>query len=230
MFKSGNRSDVRNYRSISILSCLAKLLESYVTVYLSSELRHILSDQQHAYLTGRSTTTNLIHFVLTVLKSIKRGRQVDAIYTDFSKAFDLIPHESFLQKLSLYGIGDSVLCWIRSYLTERSQSVRVGSAFSSQRSVPTGVPQGSHLGPLLFALYVNDLIDTVEELGVSCSVYADDAKLYLPIWCPADQAKLQAAVNVVDDWCIRNGMILNPSKCVSITFSRSRNKLHEQYV
>lgn len=230
LFKSGSRSDVRNYRSISILSCPAKLLESYVTDYLSAEMRHILSNQQHAYLTGRSTTTNLTHFVSSVLKSIEIGKQVDAVYTDFSKAFDLIPHEALLHKLNLYGVGDSVTRWISSYLSERSQSVRVGSVFSSPRPVPTGVPQGSHLGPLLFALYVNDLIDTVESLGVSCSVYADDAKIYLPISGPTDQAKLQTAVNAVDEWCIRNGMLLNPGKCVTITYSRARNKLLGQYV
>lgn len=143
----------------------------------------------------------------------------------------MIPHELLLHKLKIYGIGESVVNWIKSYLTERSQSIRVGSTFSHPQPVPAGVPQGSHLGPLLFAVFVNDLIDLVEEHGVQCSVYADDTKIYLPIRNSSDHARLQQAVSAVDSWCIANGMLLNAGKCSTITFSmRHRRSTYAYHV
>lgn len=119
--------------------------------------------------------------------------------------------------------------FIHSYLTSRTQSVRVGSSISTPLTVPCGVPQGSHLGPFLFALFVNDLIDIVEQHGVHCSVYADDVKLYFPIRNYNDHLKLQAALTAIDDWCQGNGMILNAAKCVSITFGWCHNQTQFQY-
>ena len=102
----------------------------------------------------------------------------DFVYVDFKKAFDPVSHTKLLLKLQTYGICGDVLGWITSFLSSRTQSVKIFDALSSVIVVRSGVPQGSVLGPILFLLYVNDIVDIFSGLSVSCKLYADDVKLY----------------------------------------------------
>ena len=106
---------------------------------------------------------------------IEDGDAVDVIYTDFSKAFDSVPHQRLLNKLKEIGIVGNTLNWIKGFLSKRSQQVRVEENFSAWKDVTSGIPQGSVLGPILFVIFINEMPDMVES---KCQLFADDAKLF----------------------------------------------------
>ena len=121
--------------------------------------------------------TNLTEYIQFLLTNVENGYQVDSVYTDFSKAFDKINHKLLVYKLKKLGIKGSLLNWINSYLTGRSQIVRLANHTSDPISVTSGVPQGSHLGPLLFTLFINDLPKFLNDC--SFLLYADDLKIFI---------------------------------------------------
>ena len=124
---------------------------------------------------------------------------VDVIYTDFQKAFDSVPHDGLLQKLTSIGIKGKLHAWIQSFLLNRKQRVKIKGCTSEWMDVLSGVPQGSVLGPLLFIIYINDIVDT---LGCHCYLYADDMKLYKIIQSSTgnDCAALQTDLDRVVEW------------------------------
>ena len=142
---------------------------------------------------------------------------MDAIYTDLSAAFDKMNHEIALAKFKKLGFDYNSLKWLRSYLIGRSMSVKIGDHVSPSFPVSSGVPQGSHLGPLLFLLYMNDVNFVLDCLTLS---YADDLKLYYVIKHPNDAVFLQQQLQIFANWCRLNRMLLNVSKCLVISFGR----------
>ena len=227
LHKSGDRTQVTNYRPISILSPLGKLLECFVSEYLFSSLKFMIIPEQHGFYPGRSTQSNLLVYHHYVNEAIEAGYQVDSIYTDFHKAFDRVDHVLLLEKLTNFGICGALLCWLRSYLLDRSQCVRIKGVLSRPISVTSGVPQGSHLGPLLFSFFINDIAS--EFGGGRFLLFADDLKLFKIIHDASDQQDLQADLHALDDWCCRNKMDLNIAKCSTITFSKSARPLDFSY-
>ncbi|XP_045456460.1 uncharacterized protein LOC123666411 [Melitaea cinxia] len=207
-----------NYRPISILSTLGKVFESLVCPVLQSYFSKYLNENQHGFVKGRSVNTNLVLYVEEITKHIDSNKQVDALYTDFSKAFDKVPHQLMLKKLSAYGVVGSVLSWLESYLSGRIFYVVVNGFTSTQRDINSGVPQGSHLGPILFNIFVNDLPHFIKHSVPS--LYADDLKLWKVIDTEEDVPLLQSDLNALVRWCGRNGMELNIKKCNHIKFTR----------
>lgn len=151
-----------------------------------------------------------------------------SVYTDFSKAFDRVNHSILLSKLKDVGVGGTLLGWIESYLTGRSQIVRFNNFQSKSIQVPSGVPQGSHLGPLLFNLFINDLGSRFEHSQFL--FFADDLKLYIEVSSSNDCLKLQSDLNHLVAWCDNNGMELNASKCHLVIFHKSRTALEQPYM
>ncbi|XP_052561953.1 uncharacterized protein LOC120430056 [Culex pipiens pallens] len=224
--KSGNVSEVENYRPISILSCLAKVLEKVVYDRLFPAVRRIISANQHGFMRNRSTTTNLLSFVSPTINVLESGGQVDAVYIDFEKAFDKVPHTLTIKKLKKLGLPDWIVAWLHSYLTSRKAFVNLRVTRSDIFDIPSGVPQGSHLGPLIFILFVNEL-NTLT--GSSTLMYADDLKLYRTVKSHVDCLALQADVDTLLHWCDRNGMTAHAKKCKVLSFSRSRNPIISDY-
>ena len=221
------RGDVDNYRSISILSCPGKLLEKIMCIRLTDKLEPVISSCQHAYLKGRSTTTNLLEFVSNTIVNMEDGFQVDALYLDFKKAFDSINHDLLLAKLRKYDVDHDTIGWLRSYLSGRNQQVRINGVVSTAVPVTSGVPQGSHIGPILFVFFLEDL---VQHLGVSsCSVYADDMKLHRVVRCTQDQLELKNLLERVERWSAINDMNLNPSKCQHMIYTRAQQVKQFRY-
>lgn len=168
-----------------------------------------------------------MHMHMHIMHAMDLNYQVDVVYTDFSKAFDKINHKLLITKLREIGIHGSLLRWIESYIRNRSQAVCLKGYSSSYLPVPSGVPQGSHLGPVLFSLYVNDICKAIRTPDYL--LYADDTKLFRVISCPEDCHKLQLDLNSLTDYCKSNQLFLNVDKCHLMTYTRRTNPISYNY-
>ena len=218
LHKNGSRNDVSNYRGIAKLSVIPKLFEHIIADQLSFSILNNISIYQHGFLKGRSTITNLLEFTSKIFDGFNSGFQTDVIYTDFSKAFDTVNHLLLIKKLLLIGIPPSLVEWIDSYLSNRRQFVLFRSSISEPILAVSGVPQGSHLGPILFTLFINDLPKSIKYSSVL--MYADDVKLFLPIVDSISHRNLQDDLNSLEKWCHLNLMSLNLKKCKIMSFYR----------
>lgn len=226
VFKKGSKRDVKNYRGIACLCALSKLLEIIVLDFISHACKNYIVEQQHGFVPKRSTSTNLVAYTSFIIRSLQSRQQVDAVYTDFSAAFDTINHRIAIAKLQRLGFNGPFLNWMESYLVGRQMSVKIGSTISMPFRVTSGVPQGSHLGPYIFLLYLNDVNFTLKCFKLS---YADDFKLYYPVNRMVDAVFLQSQIDVFYEWCDANMMILNATKCSVISFSRKRSGVRYGY-
>ena len=145
-------------------------------------------------------------------EALELGGRIDVIYTDFEKAFDKVPHRRLLSKLKSYKIHHTIIKWIKNFLSGSKQRVRVDGEFSCWADVLSGIPQGSILGPLLFIIFINDLVDFC-EINPKLYLFADDAKLYCHIKDILDLDYLQRSTDNLAKWTKRWQVTLNIRKC-----------------
>lgn len=209
IFKKGNKSEPGNYRPVSLTCIACKVMESVVRDVIVSHFKdnNLFAKCQHGFRCKRSCMTQLLE-VMEELTLLLDGRNaVDILYLDFRKAFDSVPHERLLLKMKAYGITGNILHWTRSFLTNRIQKVKVGSAWSSEGKVLSGIPQGSILGPVLFTIFINDLPDCVQS---SCKIFADDTKIY----GKTDNSQcLQDDIDRMQRWTEVWNLYFNAEKC-----------------
>ena len=228
LYKNGPHEDVNNYRPISILPVLSKVLEKHVHESLSNFLHHykLLHKTQSGFRAQHSCETALVNMIDLWLNAIDKSKMVGVVLVDFKKAFDLVDHQILINKLEIYGIKDDALMWFDTYLTNRKQQVTINNSKSDFQHISCGVPQGSILGPLLFLLFINDL--PLYTNNVFTDLYADDTTLY-DVQDSVEQIEnnLQSALNNLHIWCGGNGMILNSSKTkvMLVTTNQKRQKL-----
>ena len=211
---SGNVNEMSNYRPISILPAISKVLENHIhcNVYKYLTDRSLLYETQSGFRKHHSCQTALLRICDDLLQNIDNGRLSGVLFLDLSKAFDLVNHGILLKKLSLYGLQGKNLNWFKSYLSDRSQIVCHRGKTSESQKIMVGVPQGSILGPLLFTIFINDL-----PLSLTCNshldMYADDQTL-LSSGLSISQVNnsLQNDAVSVNNWVKNNGMIINASK------------------
>lgn len=218
IFKSGRKDMVENYRPIVKLSVIPKLLDKIINHRLFAILKNTICSQQHGFFHGRSTATNLCLFTHFCINSIENGIQVDVLYTDFKKAFDKVNHSILTKKLFKMGFHSSILNWLNSYISERVLFVKVRKSESDPIYVKSGIPQGSHLGPLLFLLFVNDIPSIFSDC--QCLLYADDLKIFHKITSIEDCVNFQKDIAALIIWCNNNHLSLNFSKCNIMTYTR----------
>ena len=174
----GSRKIVSNYRPISLLSNLSKLLESIVFKQLLDHVAHYLPIHQSGFRKGDNTMFQLIRIVQKLSGAIETGQYAFSCFYNLSKAFDRVWHAELLCKLEHLGVRGKALDCLKDYLTTCEQQFRVNGTPSSRLKIPAGVPQGSVLGPLLFLIYTSDLPEAVADVpGSSCKQFADDTNL-----------------------------------------------------
>uniref|UniRef100_A0A8C3I5X8 Reverse transcriptase domain-containing protein n=1 Tax=Chrysemys picta bellii TaxID=8478 RepID=A0A8C3I5X8_CHRPI len=219
-FKKGSRGDPSNYRPVSLTSVLGKLVETILKnkIVRYVEEHKLMGKSQHGFCKGKSCFTNLLEFFEGVSKHVDKGHPVDIVYLGFQKAFDKVPHQRLLHKLSCHGIRGKVLSGIENWLKDREQRVGINGKFSKWRGVTSGVPQGSVLGPILFNLFINDL-----EKGVKSEVakFADDTKLLKIVKTKADCEELQKDLPKLSDWATKWQIKFNVDKCKVMHIGRN---------
>lgn len=226
ILKKGDKFDVSNYRPVAILSNLCKVFEYVLYKRIMDYVKDKLSFNQHGFISGRSTVTNLFVITQYISDQLDKSLQVDVVYTDFTKAFDHLDHSRLLCKLHRYGFSDSLVQLLRSYLLNRSQYVECRGIKSKPFRALSGVPQGSILGPLLFNLFIDDVSC---RLSARHLLYADDMKLFQCISTISDCLCLQRNLDILSEWSRDNLLTLNISKCSVLSFYRIKNPIIFDY-
>ena len=213
IYKNGKRNDVNNYRPISLLPVVSKIIERYMEdiLYKYFKKNNIIDLRQFAYQREKGTTQLLEMFVDRINQSLDRGIHMICIFVDFKSAFDTINHTKLLQILESVGIRGNILGWFKSYITERTYSIKLGQYISESKAMERGVPQGSILGPLLYLLYVND----VGKCFKLCNYYsyADDILITCRhVDLESAQNNLQSEFNTFMKWAHDKELIINRKK------------------
>ena len=222
VYKKGISSSCSNYRPISLTSVVLKIMERIIAdAMLKYFSKHkLISNAQHGFLTRRSAVTNLIESLNDWTIGINHKHLTDVIYVDYAKAFDSVCHNKLLHKLSAFGVSGELLSWIRCFLTDRLQVTKVGSSLSSEAIVLTsGVAQGSCLGPLLFIVYVNDVVSLFSN-DVKCKLFADDVKLYSFIKSDSDVETLQSNIDKLYHWSKLWQLSISTDKTVHVRIGK----------
>ncbi|KAL7080411.1 hypothetical protein ACQ4LE_000077 [Meloidogyne hapla] len=206
----------KDYRPISLLSPISKVFEQIIHRYLNYHCNknNILPESQHGFRVNRSVTTQLIETYNDLALGIETKKACDVVYFDFSKAFDSIPHTILLDKLKRIGIEGPLLTIFKDYLSNRNYKVKIKDTYSKILPAPSGVPQGSILGPTLFLIYISDLPEFCKTPNVTCKMFADDLKIY-KIETKNDtnfSQDIQDFINRLTHYCDINHLRINPDK------------------
>lgn len=223
--KKGDKKDPSNYRPISLLPIFSKLLEKIVNSRLIKylEMNNFLSSVQFGFRRGRSTEDASSLLIDTIVTHLDSGSSCIGVFLDLSKAFDTVSPVLLLQKLENIGIRGVALLWFRSYLTDRFLRTKVGDFTSEPSTVIYGVPQGSILGPLLFILYINDIVSTIEpSANMEIVCYADDTAIIFHgnDWDYA-MAEANRGLRNISTWLANNLLTLNTSKTEFVCFHKT---------
>ena len=228
LFKSGDKQDPNNYRPISLLPSLSKILERIVyNRLIGFLLKHdVIYYKQFGFLKGRSTEQAMTEIILKIIEAIENKNYSLGVFLDLSKAFDSISHNILLTKLFRYGVRGIALDWFKSFLSNRHQYVQIDNAQSSTQSIEYGVPQGSVLGPLLFLIYINDMPSASSKL--SLILFADDTTgLFNAPSLDELFSTVNNELNNLSLWLSANQLLINISKTNFIIFM---NKQKERYL
>ena len=222
IFKSGDPSLPSNYRPVSLLNSIEKVFERIIFKYIYNHLKDIdyFTPLQSGFMPGDSTFNQVTGIYHEICKALDEGLEFRAVFFDISKAFDKVWHKGLLFKLNRAGIHGKLLSWF--YLSNRLQRVILPGGISSLCHVQAGVPQGSILGPLLFLIYINDIVDDIQA---NINLFADDTSLSMTVVDPAHVGSiLQTDIDKITCWAQKWLVKFNPAKSESLVISRKRFK------
>ena len=227
--KKESRQLKKNYRPISLLPICGKILEKIVfdVIYKHLTDNDLLTPNQSGFRPGDSTINQLLditHKIYTAFEDYP-SRETRAVFLDISKAFDKVWHDGLIFKLESYGITGPLLGLIKSYLANRYQRVVLNGKSSKWSPIRAGVPQGSVLGPLLFLVYINDLVDNISS---DAKLFADDTSLFTVVYDENIAAEqLNRDLKIIAEWAYQWKMQFNPDvtkQAVQVIFSQKRDK------
>ena len=230
LHKGGDLSDTNNYRPISILPVLSKVIERAVHKHLYSFLsaNNLINKLQSGFRPQHSTETALTDMVDDWLQNMNSGEMTGVAFIDLRKAFDTVNHEILLSKLYDLGSNDICIEWFRSYLSGRTQKVQLNGVTSNSLHINTGVPQGNILGPLLFLIFINDMPNVISH-GKMC-LYADDTTLYVNGTNVDEIAeKLKSDLTAIKLWLNMNKLFINADKTNIMLIGTSAKLRSVQY-
>ena len=225
--KSGDKKVTSNYRPIALTSNLSKLVEKCIKLRLTQYLakNNLLSNKQFGFCKDFSTEDAVICLTDYVNRSLSEGNVSMGIFLDLGKAFDTVTHQILLTKLEKLGIRGLPHKLFKSYLSERTQSVKINNSISTPKSVEFGVPQGTVLGPVLFLIYVNELLNLIPEDEGHMVCFADDTAIVIKgkSWEEIVR-KEEVAITKVKSWFDENYLTLNADKSTLVCFSVNKAK------
>ena len=228
IYKKNERTNIANYRPISLLPTLSKIFERVIhtQLYTYFDENKLLSEQQYGFCEKHSTELAAVKLVDYINHEMDIGNTPEAIFIDLSKAFDTLNFDILIHKLQFYGLSGNSLALMKSYVTGRMQYVLFNKTKSDIAIITTGIPQGSILGPLLFSIYVNDIINSSDKLQYL--LYADDTTLYFnrEHFTPHNaNLEINNELNKVMNWLKLNKLSLNVQKTKYITFHKSQKNV-----
>ena len=222
--KPGDPSIVSNHRPVALLSDIEKTFERPVFKHLYNLLHvnNILTPHQSGFTPGDLTANQLTYLYDTFCEALDSGKEVRVVFCDISKAFDRVWHRGLLCKLTAAGVTGTALKWFKSYLSNRTQRVVLPGVFSDWKDIKAGVPQGSILGPLLFLVFINDI---VSDINSNIRLFADDTTIYVIVENPLTASVvLNSDMQKIDSWADMWLVKFNPLKSESFTVSRKLNR------
>ena len=223
LYKKGDKSDPGNYRPVSLTSVVCKLMERLVRNEIVDHMTRnkLFSKKQFGFISGRSTTLQLLKVMDEWTETLDSGGSIDSIYMDFMKAFDKVPHRRLVVKMERYGISERIINWVKDFLHNRKQKVSVNGEESADHDVTSGIPQGSVLGPVLFVIYINDMPECVDA---PIYLFADDTKIYNEINKAGAKGLLQKDLDSLQKWSDTWLLKFHPNKCKVVTVNISKKK------
>lgn len=225
--KKGAQNNIENYRGIALQSVIPKILDKVLTRKMERHLAEIIPTSQHGFMRGKSTQTNLIEITSFINRMHREKTQVDVVYIDFSKAFDRINHSKMLAKFAELSMPLSFFKLVANFVCNRTYQLRCdGRVLDGKFTASSSVPQGSHVGPLIFIIVCADIISCIDGTGAHILSYADDSKLYKSITNRNDARGLQRALDNLSRWSEENCMQLNSAKTYHVSYYKD-NTVHE---
>ena len=202
---------------------MSKIMESIVRDAILGHMlkNNLLAGEQHGFVPARNCITQLLLCLEDWTNMIEKGESFDVIYTDFAKAFDSVAQERLIVKIESLGFTGDILEWIKSFLKNRKQCVKVAGKLSQWNEVLSGVPQGSVIGPILFIIFINDMPKEV-QMNI-CKLFADDCKLYGTVLSDGEN-KLQKDLQTLEKWSTKWQLPFNATKCKVMHFGTSNPK------
>ena len=219
---------VENYRGISLLCIISKVLEKCVFLYIFPFFQPQIYHLQDGFVSGRSCVTSLVRSTHAFAKALDDRKQVDTVFLDYSKVFDSVSFNCLLKELLDVSIRGKLLSWFRSYLTCRRHRTVIDGCESSLLPISSGVPQGSNLGPLLFIIFMKTAPKAIHS-STTVQLYVDDMKCSRIIDNTNDVQQLYSELSNLNDWSADHFMEFNSKKCKYLAITRKKNVVDSNF-